>query len=64
MFLRKRVKELEMEVQCLKSESERLRDDYWKMWHKHHRLMDHLGLYEHKKRGVEIRRKNGHESGG
>ena len=61
MFVR--TKDFDPEMADLRAELKMLSEKYYKLYHKHERLMTHLGLYEHERRGVEIRKKGGPEQG-
>lgn len=56
-------KELKRDVDYMALEMKELRDKYLELWHKHERLMHHLGLEEHKYSGIELRSKGGPEQG-
>jgi hypothetical protein len=45
----------------VRKDLDRLNDLYWNLYHKHERLMAHLGLIEQEKSGVEIRTKGAPE---
>ena len=55
MFVRTR--DFDHEMADLRAEIKMLSERYWKLYHKHERLMTHLGLYEQERSGVEIRKK-------
>ena len=61
MFVR--TKDYNHVIADLRYELKMLNEKYWKLYHKHERLMIHLGLYEHERSGVEIRSKNQQEPG-
>lgn len=59
MFLTKKSHESDMAY--VRKDLDRLNDLYWNLYHKHERLMAHLGLIEQEKSGVEIRTKGAPE---
>lgn len=62
MFGKKR--RLEIELEDMKNSIKCLENKYWDLWHKHERLLRHLGLSEHKvPEAVELRMKGGPERG-
>lgn len=61
MFVRTR--DFDYEIADLRAELKMLSEKYCRLYHKHERLMTHLGLYEQERSGVEIRKKGGPEQG-
>ena len=61
MFVRTR--DFDYEIADLRAELKILSEKYYRLYHKHERLMTHLGLYEQERSGVEIRKKGGPERG-
>lgn len=39
-------KQLEAEMSYMREELRMVNDKYWKLWHAHQRLLDHLQLHE------------------
>lgn len=56
MFLRRRVKRLEGEVRSLERSLEYMSSSYRELSRRHERLMGYLGLHEHRRMGIEIRK--------
>ena len=61
MFVRTR--DFDYEIADLRAELKIISEKYYKLYHKHERLMAYLGLYEHERSGVEIRKKGDPERG-
>lgn len=57
MFITK--KRYELEKRSFELDLKTLNDKYWNLYHKHERLMIHLGLYENVLSGVQILKKGG-----
>ena len=55
---------LDMRLDALDARIEVVNNKYWDLWHKHERLLKHLGLSEHKiPEAIELRTKGGPERG-
>ena len=54
-------KRYESDMRHIEHQYDRLNDKYWELYHKHDRLLRHLGLYEHENKGIELRSKGGPE---
>ena len=62
MFVTQR--RLEREIDYAEKRHERLNNLYWDLWHKHERLLRHLGLKEERvPEVIELRTKGGPERG-
>lgn len=61
MFVSK--KQYERDMKWVEKYADETRSRYYELLGRHERLMDHLGLYEYKKQGVEIRSKDGLKPG-
>ena len=55
---------LENELEDMRNSIKTLDNKYWDLWHKHERLLRHLGLSEHKiPEAIELRANGGQEPG-